>query len=94
MPNIPSFTTWLADDAHSGRTLFVDLVGDDQLSALAGPYAGHLVRATSDGAALSALMVRPDGLVACPSVDGESYSAALQSALSRRLGRVTSTVPE
>ena len=58
--------TWLADHAHCGRTLLVDLVRDEQLSALAEPNAGRLdlIRASSDGAALSGLMVRPDGFVA------------------------------
>jgi 2-polyprenyl-6-methoxyphenol hydroxylase-like FAD-dependent oxidoreductase len=88
--------TWLADYAHGGRTLLVDLVGDDQLSALAESYAGRfdLVRGRSNDEGLSALLVRPDGFVAWASADGESDSAGLQSALTRWLGRATSRVPE
>jgi hypothetical protein len=87
-----TWLTWLAD---SGRTLLVDLAGIDQLSALAEPYADRLdlVRASSDGAGLSALPVRPEGLPAWPSGDRESDSAGLQSALTRWLGVATSTVP-
>ena len=89
--------TWLADHAHGGRTLLVDLVGDEQLSALAELYAGRLdvIRGSSDGAGLSAFLVRPDGFVAWASADGESDPAGLQAALTRWLGkaRVASTVP-
>ncbi len=89
--------SWLADHAHSGRTLLVDLAGDDKLAALAEPYSDRLdlIRGSSDGAGLSGLLVRPDGFVAWASADGESDTAALQSALTRWLGkaRVASTVP-
>jgi hypothetical protein len=75
--------TWLADHAHSGRTLLVDPVGNDHLSTLAESYAGRLtlVRGSSDGAGLRALLVRPDGFVARVCADGENDSATLQSAL-------------
>ena len=89
--------TWLADHAHSGRTLLVDLAGDDQLAALAAPYTDRLdlIRRSSDGAGLSALLVRPDGFVTWASAGDESDTAALQSALTRWLGPalVASTVP-
>jgi hypothetical protein len=80
--------TWLADHVHRGRTLLVDLAGDDQLSALAKPYAGRLdlVRGTADGSGLSGLLVRPDGFVAWASADGTSDLAGLQAALTRWLG--------
>jgi hypothetical protein len=58
--------TWRADHSRSGRTLLVDLLGDEQLSALAEPSYGrlHLIRTRSHGAGLSGLLVRPDGFVA------------------------------
>ncbi|HTF07291.1 MAG TPA: FAD-dependent monooxygenase, partial [Asanoa sp.] len=96
--------TWLADHAHGGRTLLIDLAGDDQLSALAKPYAGRLelVRGAADGVGLSGLLVRPDGFVAWASADGASDPAGgqersdpgslagLQAALTRWLGDDTS----
>jgi len=84
--------TWLADHAHPGRTLLVDLTGGDQLSDLAKPYAGRLdlVRGTAAGSGLSGLLVRPDGFVAWASADGVSDLAGLQAALTRWLGDGTS----
>jgi hypothetical protein len=90
--------TWLADHAHGGRTLLIDLAGDDQLSALAKPYAGRLelVRGAADGVGLSGLLVRPDGFVAWASADGGQERsdpgslAGLQAALTRWLGDDTS----
>jgi hypothetical protein len=80
--------TRLADHAHQGRALLVDLAGDDEPAALAKPYAGRLelVRGSSDGAGLSGLLVRPDGFVAWASADGASDPAGLEAALTRWLG--------
>jgi 2-polyprenyl-6-methoxyphenol hydroxylase-like FAD-dependent oxidoreductase len=80
--------TWLADHAHGGRTLLVDLTGGDQLSHLAKPYVGRLdlVRGTADGSGLSGLLVRPDGFVAWAPAEGVSDLAGLQAALTRWLG--------
>jgi len=79
--------TWLADHSHSGRTLLVDLAGDERLSALTEPYGRRLdlVRGTSDGAGLSGLLVRPDGFVAWASFEGTSDLTGLQAALRRWL---------
>ncbi|MFB9832637.1 FAD-dependent monooxygenase [Actinoallomurus acaciae] len=84
--------TRLADHAHGGRALLVDLAGDDKLAALARPYAGRLelVRGGADGAGVSALLVRPDGFVAWASADGVSDPAGLEAALTRWLGDDTS----
>lgn len=84
--------TRLADHAHGGRALLVDLAGDDKLAALAKPYAGRLelVRGSSDGAGVSGLLVRPDGFVAWASADGASDPAGLEAALTRWLGNDTS----
>ena len=81
--------TRLADHAHDGRALLVDLAGDDQLAALARPYAGRLelVRGKSDGAGVSGLLVRPDGFVAWASADGVADPAGREAALARWLGR-------
>jgi 2-polyprenyl-6-methoxyphenol hydroxylase-like FAD-dependent oxidoreductase len=80
--------TWLADHAHTGRTLLVDLAGDEQLSFLAKPYTGRLdvVRGTATESGLSGLLVRPDGFVAWASADGASDLAGLLAALTRWLG--------
>ena len=84
--------TRLADHAHEGRALLVDLAGDDRLAALAKPYvyAGRLelVRgsSSSDAAGLSGLLVRPDGFVAWASADGDTDHAGLEAALTRWLG--------
>lgn len=83
--------TWLADHAHTGRTLLVDLTGDERLSALVESYAGRLelVRGTADGAGLTGLLVRPDGFVAWAAADGASDPAGLGAALRRWLGDAT-----
>jgi len=90
MPNLRlDDGTRLADHAHDGRALLVDLAGDDQLVALAKPYAGRLelVRADSaDGAGVSGLLVRPDGFVAWASAEGATDPAGLEAALTRWLG--------
>jgi 2-polyprenyl-6-methoxyphenol hydroxylase-like FAD-dependent oxidoreductase len=89
MPNLRlDDGTRLADHAHEGRALLVDLAGDDELAALAKPYAGRLelVRGSSDGAEVSGLLVRPDGFVAWASADGASDAAGLEAALTRWLG--------
>jgi hypothetical protein len=80
--------TWLADHAHTGRTLLVDLTGGDQLSDVAEPYALRLdlARGTADGSGLSGLLVRPDGFVAWASADGASDLIGLKGALNRWLG--------
>ena len=80
--------TRLTDHTRQGRALLVDLAGDDQLAALAKPYAGRLelVRGSSDGAAVSGLLVRPDGFVAWASAGGASDPAGLEAALTRWLG--------
>ena len=86
--------TRLADHAHEGRALLVDLAGDDRLAALAKRYAGRveLVRGSSDGthgadgAGASGLLVRPDGFVAWASAEGASDPAGLEAALTRWLG--------
>lgn len=84
--------TRLAGHAHEGRALLVDLAGDDQLAALAKPYARRLklVRGGSDGAGVSGMLVRPDGFVAWASADGASDPAGLEAALARWLGGDTS----
>jgi hypothetical protein len=48
--------TWLADHAHKGRTLLIDLAGDERLSTLAESYAGRLelIRGQADGSGLAA----------------------------------------
>jgi 2-polyprenyl-6-methoxyphenol hydroxylase-like FAD-dependent oxidoreductase len=78
----------LSGHAHDGRALLVDLAGDDQLAALARPCAGRLklVRGRSDGAGLSGMLVRPDGVVAWASAGGATDPAGLQAALRRWLG--------
>lgn len=93
MPNLPlSDGTRLADHAHGGRTLLVDLARDDELAAAAERYAGRLelVRCGSKGAAVSGLLVRPDGVVAWASGDGGHGSPRslidLKAALVRWLG--------
>jgi len=80
--------TRLADHTRAGRTLLVDLTGDDQVAARAKPYAGRLdlVRASSDGAGASGLLVRPDGFVAWASAAGASDPTGLEAALTRWLG--------
>ncbi|HKT01517.1 MAG TPA: FAD-dependent monooxygenase [Rugosimonospora sp.] len=80
--------TRLADHTHEGRALLVDLAGDDQVAALAKPYAGRLelVRGGADGAGVSGLLVRPDGFVAWASAEGTSDPAGLEAALTRWLG--------
>jgi hypothetical protein len=80
--------TWLADHAHTGRTLLVDLTGNERLSALARPYVGRLelIRGGADGSGLSGLLVRPDGFVAWASTDGASDLAGLKAAVTRWLG--------
>jgi 2-polyprenyl-6-methoxyphenol hydroxylase-like FAD-dependent oxidoreductase len=88
MPNLRlDDGTRLADHTHEGRALLADLAGDDQLAALAKPYAGRLelVRGSSDGAGVSGLLVRPDGFVAWASADGVSDPAGLEAALTRWL---------
>jgi 2-polyprenyl-6-methoxyphenol hydroxylase-like FAD-dependent oxidoreductase len=88
MPNLRlDDGTRLADHAHEGQALLVDLAGDDRLFALAKPYAGRLqlVRGSSDAAGVSGLLVRPDGFVAWASADG---IGGLQATLARWLGRV------
>jgi 2-polyprenyl-6-methoxyphenol hydroxylase-like FAD-dependent oxidoreductase len=84
--------TWLADHAHTGRTLLVDLTGGDQLSHLTKPYTGrlNLLRGTADGSGLSGLLVRPDGFVAWAPADGVSDLAGLQTAVTA--GWVTARV--
>src|SRR5215475_12003999 len=89
MPNLQlDDGTRLSDYTHKGRSLLVDLAGDDRLAALAKPYAGRLdlVRGYSDGAGVSGLLVRPDGFVAWASSDGTSDSAGLEATLLRWLG--------
>jgi 2-polyprenyl-6-methoxyphenol hydroxylase-like FAD-dependent oxidoreductase len=89
MPNLRlDDGTRLAGHAHEGRALLVDLAGDDELAALAKPYAGRLelVRGSSDGAGVSGLLVRPDGFVAWASADGATDPAGLGTALARWLG--------
>jgi hypothetical protein len=89
MPNLRlDDGTRLADHTHAGRALLVDLAGDDELAALAKPYAGHLqlVRGRSDGAGVSGLLVRPDGFVAWASADCARDPAGLEAALTRWLG--------
>ena len=79
--------TRLADHAHDGRALLVDLAGDDRLAEAAKPYAGRLdlVRGgSSDAAGVSGLLARPDGFVAWASAGGEP--AGLDAALTRWLG--------
>nr|BBH85348.1 FAD-dependent oxidoreductase [Thermosporothrix sp. COM3] len=90
MPNLRlNDGTRLSDYAHEGRSLLVDLAGNDQLAALARPYAGRLklVRGRSDGAGVSSLLVRPDGFVAWAATEGISDLAGLEAALTRWLGR-------
>ena len=89
MPNLRlDDGTRLADHAHDGRALLVDLADDDGLAALAKPYAGRLelVRGRSDDAGVSGLLVRPDGFVAWASADVANDSAGLETALARWLG--------
>jgi 2-polyprenyl-6-methoxyphenol hydroxylase-like FAD-dependent oxidoreductase len=81
--------TRLADHAHTGRALLVDLAGDEELAALAKPYAERLelVRGTTSAdAGFSGLLVRPDGFVAWASADGATDPAGLETALARWLG--------
>lgn len=78
--------TRLADHAHHGRTLLVDLTGDDRLPPLVEPYADRLelLRTHAEAADASALLVRPDGFVAWASSDGTL--TGLTTALTRWLG--------
>jgi hypothetical protein len=79
--------TWLADHAHAGRALLVDLAGDERLSTMANSSVGRLelVRGTADGARLSGLLVRPDGYVAW-AAESVSDLDGLEAALGRWLG--------
>jgi 2-polyprenyl-6-methoxyphenol hydroxylase-like FAD-dependent oxidoreductase len=89
MPNLRlADGTRLADHTHGGRALLVDLAGDDRLATLAQSYAGRLelVRGSSVGAEVSALMVRPDGFVAWASGGGATDSTGLEAALTRWFG--------
>ncbi|MBP2338897.1 2-polyprenyl-6-methoxyphenol hydroxylase-like FAD-dependent oxidoreductase [Saccharothrix coeruleofusca] len=81
--------TRLAEHAHGGRALLVDLAADDRLAAAAEPYAERLelIRGGSQGSGLSGLLVRPDGVVAWASADGDT--AGLETALIRWLGTGT-----
>jgi 2-polyprenyl-6-methoxyphenol hydroxylase-like FAD-dependent oxidoreductase len=83
--------TRLSDHAHGGRTLLVDLTGDDRLAAPAEPYAGRaeLVRGRRDAAdsgEVSGLLIRPDGFVAWASAGEAADLAGLDAALKRWLG--------
>jgi 2-polyprenyl-6-methoxyphenol hydroxylase-like FAD-dependent oxidoreductase len=88
--------TRLSDYTRPGRTLLVDLAGDDRLAVLAKPYAGRLdlIRGRCADAGVSGLLVRPDGFVAWASAGGGSDAAdpetdpetSLEAALTRWLG--------
>ena len=83
--------TRLSDHTRDGRTLLVDLAGDDRLAGAAAPYAGRaqLVRGrcdAADGAGVTGLLVRPDGFVAWASGDGAADLSGLEAALERWLG--------
>ncbi|MEU9993486.1 FAD-dependent monooxygenase [Streptomyces sp. NPDC048045] len=80
--------TRLSDHTRGGRALLVDLAGDDELSALAKPYADRLelVRGSSNDAGTSGLLIRPDGFVAWASAADASDPAGLEAALTRWLG--------
>lgn len=77
--------TWLADHMQHGRAVLVDLAGDDSPAALAAPYAGrvNIVRSRPADSGVTALLVRPDGVVAWASADGVS---GLDEALGRWFG--------
>ena len=77
--------TRLADHTHDGRAVLVDLAGDDRLVTLGKAYTGRLdlVQGSSAGAAVSGLLVRPDGFVAWASTAGTD---GLEAALRRWLG--------
>jgi 2-polyprenyl-6-methoxyphenol hydroxylase-like FAD-dependent oxidoreductase len=88
MPNLRlDDGTRLADHAHAGRALLVELAGDDDIAALAKPYAGrlNLVRGSSAGAGVNGVLVRPDGFVAWAVADGAGDPAGLEAALTRWL---------
>jgi 2-polyprenyl-6-methoxyphenol hydroxylase-like FAD-dependent oxidoreductase len=80
--------TRLSDHCRDGRTLLVDLAGDDERAELAKRYAGRLdlVRGRADDAGLSGLLIRPDGFVAWAADEGASDRAGLEVALTRWLG--------
>ena len=79
--------TRLADRAHGGHTLLVDLVGDDRFATFAEPYAGRLklVRGRSP-AGVTALLVRPDGFVNWASDDDTPDMSGLRPALMQIMG--------
>lgn len=77
----------LAAHLRHGRAVLVDFTGDPDLGALSHGYAERmeLIRPGTSGSELSALFVRPDGIVAW-AADGAADFAGLEPALARWLG--------
>ncbi|KAJ5660950.1 uncharacterized protein N7484_000322 [Penicillium longicatenatum] len=81
--------TRLANHAHEGHSLLVDLTGNDNTASLVEKYAGRLklVRRQSKIAGVDVLLVRPDGFVAWAATDGGVFDEKdLEVALVRWLG--------
>ena len=86
-PNLLLDDGTLADRAHGGHALLVDLVGDDRFVTFAEPYAGRLklIRGRSPAGAI-ALLVRPDGFVSWASDDDTPDLGGLEPALLQIMG--------
>ncbi|KAJ6088387.1 hypothetical protein N7486_009648 [Penicillium sp. IBT 16267x] len=80
--------TCLADYAHQGHTLLVDLTGNDNALGLVERYTGRLklVRGRSRIAGIDGLLVRPDGFVAWAATNGIFDIKELETSLVRWLG--------
>jgi hypothetical protein len=81
--------TRLANHAHEGHSLLVDLTGNDNTASLVERYAGRLklVRGKSKIAGVDVLLMRPDGFVAWAATDGGVFDIKdLEVALARWLG--------
>lgn len=89
MPNIQLHDgARLADHAHEGHSLLVDLAGNENAAGLVKRYAGRLklVRGRSEIAGIDCLLVRPDGFVAWAAGNGVFDTREVESALIRWLG--------
>ncbi|KAJ6016830.1 hypothetical protein N7451_000209 [Penicillium sp. IBT 35674x] len=80
--------TRLADHAHEGHSLLVDLAGNDNAAGLVKRYTGRLrmVRGKSKIAGIECLLVRPDGFVAWAAGNGVFDIRGVEAALIRWLG--------
>ncbi|KAJ5936810.1 hypothetical protein N7466_003260 [Penicillium verhagenii] len=79
--------TRLADHAHDGSFLLVDLTGSKDFATLAQRYTGRLklIRGKSKVDRVEQLLVRPDGFVAWAATSGVDDIAGLEAALTQWL---------